>query len=281
MASDYREHLDAASLRLLAETTGFSSEDDNNPAFHSRPHDIKVALGSPRAAQLLDLGDPGLGQHRLLQLAVAVHRTAENICQAGWIATDESVIDLSLVSFSGQTENQRFTVGLLASYLRSPIPPEYEDVLPTATACDIPRLYSLIDLCATASDTERAGALRLLGDEALFTAGMFPAVAHRCPVDLAMLNTLKSVLPRAVVTLMDELEPQLRTLLDIYLMFGPIWYRMAAQNLLFNAVREPLSNMATDFATARRFIVQVSQGPLAQILHNLYPEIAGATSSAR
>ncbi len=274
MASDYREHLDAASLRLLAETTGFTAPDDPTQAFQSRPHDIKVALGSPEAARLLDLRNrQNPVQHRLLQLAVAVHQTAQDICQAGWVATDESVIDLNLLSFSGQTQHQQFVVGLLASYLQSPAPVELEHLAPNTSACNTARLYSLIDLTVTASDTERAGALRLLGDEALFTAGMFPAIAHNSPVDLAMLNTLKSVLPKAVVTLMNELEPQLRTLLDVYLMFGPVWYRMAAQNLLYSRERESLNSIATDFITARRFIVQVSQGPLAHIKHTLYPEI--------
>jgi hypothetical protein len=274
VASDYREHLDAASLRLLAETTGFALADDTTQAFQSRPHDIKVALGCPEAARLLDLRHQANPvQHRLLQLAIAVHQTAEDICQAGWIATDESVIDLNLVSFSGQSQHQEFVVGLLASYLRSPVPVELLDLAATSSACNTTRLYSLIDLAATASDTERAGALRLLGDEALFTASMFPAIAHNSPVDLAMLNTLKSVLPKAVVTLMNELEPQLCNLLDVYLMFGPIWYRMAAQNLLFSGERGSLNDIATDFTTARRFIVQIAQGPLAPIKHDLYPEI--------
>ncbi len=275
MASDYREHLDAASLRLLAETTGFAVVDDGTPAFQSRPHDIKVALASPEAARLLDLRHrQNPVQHRLLQLAVAVHQTAQDICQAGWIATNESVIDLNLLSFSGQTQHHQFVVGLLASYLHSPVPPELASLAAPTTACDTARLYSLIDLTVTASDTERAGALRLLGDEALFTAGMFPGVAHGCPVDGAMLNALKSVLPKAVVSLMHELEPELHSLLDVYLMFGPIWYRMAAQNLLFSSARGSLSDIATDFITARRFIVQVSQGPLAHIKHDLYPEIS-------
>ena len=274
MASDYGEHLDAASLQLLAETTGFASKDDATQAFQSRPHDIKVALGSPAAARLLDLRHrPNPVQHRLLQLAVAVHQTAEDICQAGWIATDESVIDLNLLSFSGQSSHQQFVVGLLASYLHSPVPLELEELGATSSACNSARMDSLVDLAVTSSDTERAGALRLLGDEALFAAGMFPAIAHDTPVDLAMLNSLKSVLPKAVVTLMNELQPQLCSLLDVYLMFGPVWYRMAAQNLLFSGVRGSLNSIATDFMTARRFIVQVSQGPLAHIKHDLYPEI--------
>lgn len=274
MESDYREHLDAASLRLLAEATGFAVVDDETAAFQSRPHDIKVALGSPAAARLLDLRErTNPVQHHLLQLAVAVHQTAQDICQAGWSATNESMIDLTLLSFSGQSQHQQFVVGLLASYLQSPVPDELLSLAPTSSACTTERLYSLIDLAVTASDTERAGALRLLGDEALFTASMFPGVAHRCPVDVAMLKSLESVLPKAVVSLMSELEPQLRTLLDVYLMFGPVWYRMAAQNLLFSSARPTISSIATDFGTARRFIVQVSQGPLANIKHELYPDI--------
>lgn len=275
MESDYREHLDAASLRLLAEATGFAAIDDDTAAFQSRPHDIKVALGSPAAARLLDLRErTNPVQHHLLQLAVAVHQTAQDICQAGWSATNESMIDLALLSFSGQSQHQQFVVGLLASYLQSPVPDELAGLAPTSAACTTARMYSLIELAVSASDTERAGALRLLGDEALFTSAMFPGVAHNSPVDQAMLKSLAAVLPKAVVSLLHELEPQLRTLLDVYLMFGPVWYRMAAQNLLFPSARPTLSSIATDFVPARRFIVQVSQGPLANIKHELYPDIA-------
>lgn len=275
MANDYREHLDAASLQLLAETTGYAKPGDGRPAFQSRPADIRVALASPAAARLLDLTvRPNPVQHRLLQLAVAVHQTAEDICQAGWIATDESAIDLNLVTFSGQSRHQQFIVGLLAAYLQSPSPAEFAETHVPDQVCGTSSLYALIDLCMSASDTERAGALRLLGDEALFAASLFPSIAHRCPVDQAMLDALKLVLPRAVVSLLDELEPELQTLLDVYLEFGPVWYRMAAQNLLVSGVRESLSDFASEFGTARRFLVQVSQGPLAPIKRDLYPHIS-------
>jgi len=275
VAIDYSEHLDADSLRLLAETTGYMSSAQAAQPFQSQPHDIRVALASPRAASLLDLTEPQNPlQHRLLQLAVGVHQTAEDICQAGWIATDQSVIDLNLVSFSGQSRHQQFLVGLLASYLESPAPAGFDDVANATRPCSLPRLHELIDLCATANVTERAGVLRLLGDEALFTSGLFPAVAHDQRVDPTLVSSLDSVLPRAVTSLMDDLKPQLKTLLDVYLMFGPIWYRMASQDLLFSAGREPLSDIATDFAIARRFMVQVSQGPLEQLKYELYPQIS-------
>jgi len=218
--SDYGEHLDAASLRLLAETTGFAPADS----------------------------------------------------KAGWVATDESAIDLNLLTFSGQTHHQQFVVGLLASYLKSPAPAELVELAPAASAGSIGRFYELIELCSSASATERAGALRLLGDEALFASGICPSTAHDQPVDDAVFDALSTVLPRAVNSLMHELRPQLRSLLDIYLMFGSVWYRMAAQNLLYSGARESLSSIAADFSTARRFIVQVAQGPLSPIKHSLYPE---------
>jgi len=273
VASDYGEHLDSASLRLLAETTGFAAPGDDQ-AFKSRPNDIKLALASPAAARLLDLSPSTAPiQHHLLQLAVAVHQTAEDICQAGWIATDESVIDLQLLSFSGQTLHQHFVVGLLASYLRAPVPVDMPDFDPMPQGCSEERLHRLIELCSTASETERAGALRLLGDEALFTTGVFPSTAVDIRVDDELLESLQSVLPKAVVALMDELKPQLRSLLDVYLTFGPVWYRMAAQNLLLGDSRATLDSVASDFTTVRRFIVQVVQGPLASIKTNLYPGI--------
>lgn len=275
MGSDYGEHLDAASLRLLAETTGFAVPGDTTPAFNSRPNDIKLALASPAAARLLDISQPqATVQQHLLQLAIAVHQTAEDICQAGWIATDESIIDLELISFSGQTEHQHFVVGLLASYLRASVPVDLAHLEPTPHTCDEQRLEQLIALCNEAGPTERAGALRLLGDEALFTAGMFPAAAHQIRVTPDLLRSLEAVLPKAVVMLMGDLKTQLHSVLDVYLMFGPIWYRMATQNLLLNRSRGTLDSIATDFVTARRFIVQVAQGPLAAIKHDLYPGIA-------
>jgi hypothetical protein len=239
----------------------------------SRPHDIRFALGSPQAVRLLDVSRRPTVQHRLLQLAIAVHRTADEICQAGWTATDDSVIDLELLSYSGQTENQQFVVGLLASYLHTAAPAGLEfDQLP-ATPCSRERLVSLIELCSSVSPTERAGALRLLGDEALFTSSMFPAIAHRCRVDSELLEALRHVLPRAVLSVLDDLVPELNTLLDVHLMFGPVWYRMAARNLLYNGERETLNNIAGDFVTARRFIVRVAQGPMAALKDHLYPEI--------
>lgn len=232
-----------------------------------------MALGSPAAARLLDIQlATNPQQHRLLQLAVAVHQTAEDICQAGWIATDESVIDLNLVSFSGQSGHQQFVVGLLASYLQAPAPAEVDMPTPTQ-ACTIDRMHSLIGLCNSASPSERAGALRLLGDEALFAASMFPAVAHRQQISPQDLEQLKTVLPKAVVALMQDLETQLVTLLDVYLTFGPVWYRMAAQALPMARVRDALGAIATDFVTARRFLVRVAQGPLLAIKPGLYPNI--------
>ena len=275
MSGDYREHLDAASLRLLAETTGFALADGTSPAYKSRPHDIEMALGSPAAARLLDVGHHDASHNQgLLQLAIAVHQTAVDICQAGWIATDESVIDLNLLSFSGQTENQHFVVGLLASYLNAPAPAGLVDA-PLPTPCSGDRLRTLIELCNSAGATERAGALRLLGDEALFAASMFPRRSNQDLVDDAMLEDLRSVLPKAINTILPDLAPQLRTVLDVHLTFGPVWYRMAAQNLLFGGARATLAMIASDFVTARRFIVQVAQGPLGPLRESLYPQLAG------
>lgn len=276
MASDYREHLDEAALGLLAETTGFASRSDAPHFFRSRPHDISVALGSPEAASLLAPHDQhGSGdQNQLLQLAIAVHRTAEEICQAGWTASEYSHVDMGLLKFSGQTDHQRFVVGLLASFLSAPPPVEAPVESAVAHPGTVERLLALVDLCSKVGETERAGALRLLGDEALFSAGIFPEISHRHVVGDELIESLHSVLPRAVVLVLDDLRPELVTLLDIHLMFGPVWYRMGAQDLVHTGGREALNNIATDFSSARRFLVRIAQGPLAQLRLGLYPEVS-------
>lgn len=272
MSADYLEQLDPASLGLLAETTGMASRVDAGQFFSERPNGIRLALSAPEALDILTAPAPieGANQHRLLQIAIAVHHTAQDICFSGWTARDESPIDLPLLRFAGQGPHQFFMVDLLSSYLPADWSlPEFFDS-PQAAAGSVSRLRELIELCGEVAETERAGALRLLGDEALFTASMCPAAAAAAPITPELLVELESVLPKAVLGLLDELRPSINSLLDVYLTFGPVWYRMASQNLLHRTMRESLSDIAREFSSARRFLVRVAQGPLSQLRENLF-----------
>lgn len=264
------ELLDPDSLGILAEATGVASRDDAGRFFAERPNGIRLALGSPEAAALLG---PTLRdrtpRHRLLTTAIAVHRTAEEICSAGWTARDESPVDLPLLRFAGQGPYQSFMVELITSNLPSDLAiPGLETTVTQPGGPE--RLDELLELCMASDEIERAGAIRLLGDEALFTAGMLPAGAAATSLTDDTIRRLEQVLPRAVRSLLDELTPTLHTQLEAYLQFGPIWYRMAAQNLLHRSMRVMLGDMSQEFATARRFLVRVSQGPLAPLCNELF-----------
>ena len=229
-----------------------------------------MALMSPKAADLLHplRAYSEVSHHRMLHIAIAVHRTAEEICKSGWTAGDSSPIDLPLLRFCGQRPFQRFMVDLLGSFL----PPQWSidlEMSPTRPGT-VERLTELLDLCGKVTELERAGALRLLADEALFASSFCPQTAQDERVSPELLERVEAVLPRAVRGLLDELSGDLNSLLDLYLTFGPVWYRMASQNLLHRGVRESLSDMATEFPTARRFLVRIAQGPLADLRHELF-----------
>jgi len=112
--SDYLEQLDAAALELLAETTGVVAPADAHRFFRERPNDIVMALMSPEAADLLHpfRAYSDVARHRMLHIAIAVHRSAEDICKSGWTAGDSSPVDLPLLRFCGQRPFQRFMVDL-------------------------------------------------------------------------------------------------------------------------------------------------------------------------
>ena len=273
MSSDYLELLDPDALGILAETTGMASRADASRFFAERPNGIRVALGSEQAARLLSRGPIGLDlSHRRLMIAISVHRVAEQICSAGWTARDDSPVDLPLLRFAGQGPFQTFMVDLLTTHL----PPDVSfagldgfDAVQHAPGSP-ERLHELLTLCSEVAETERAGALRLLGDEALFVAGLDPSRAAGVQLTAETIEALEAVLPKAVRGVLADLSPSMNTQLDAYLEFGPIWYRMASQNLLHRTMRETLSDMAREFTTARRFLVRVAQGPLAPLRDDLF-----------
>ncbi len=283
MSSDYLELLDPNALGILAETTGMASRADASRFFAERPNGIRVALGSEEAARLLARSPLGVDlSHRRLMIAISVHQVAEQICSAGWTTRDDSPVDLPLLRFAGQGPFQTFMVDLLATHLPADVSfagLDGFDLAPHRPGSP-ERLRELLSLCAEVAETERAGALRLLGDEALFAASIDPAGAASVPLTAETIEALELVLPKAVRGVLGELRPSMNTQLDAYLEFGPIWYRMASQNLLHRTMRETLSDMAREFTTARRFLVRVAQGPLAPLRDELF-SLTPADSAAR
>lgn len=280
MARDYEEHLNPLALGLLAETTGRAARANGANFFRSRPHDINIALAAPEATDLLRAPvaePPGMesedeqterAARRILQLAIAVHQVAEELFHVGWSASDRRIVDLSLLRFCSQSSNQRFLVGLLASFLTPGRVPDLDIATAPAPATS-ERLFYLADLASTVAETEHAGVLRLLGDEALFAASVFPDIAHECALEPNVLRSLQHVLPSTFVRLISTLDAP-TTLLDLHLMLGPIWYRMAARNLLLRVDGDPLEEIADNFGAARMFLVHLVQGPLAQLRQPLY-----------
>lgn len=294
MTRVYLSRLDSDSLDLLAETTGLAPREHGSSFFADRPYDITVALRSPEARNLLgaETDDSPVATrattgHRRLQIAIAINRCAEEICAAGLSAQDSSPIDIDLIRFSAAGATHEFMIDLLASYLVAPADssvrvnpcapsgPASEGALgdlrlPRSAPGSLYRLHGLLDLCEQVEVTERGGVLRLLADEALFTLAIAPDRAVHEPIDQATLVRLQAVLPRAVGSLLGELAPEIPSLLRLYLVLGPIWYRMASLNLLHRPMRGPLGDMARDFSLARRFLVRVSQGPLAPLRDELF-----------
>ncbi|MEM7094100.1 MAG: hypothetical protein AAF567_13930 [Actinomycetota bacterium] len=273
MSPDYLELLDPEALGILAETTGVAQRADAGRVFAERPNEIRVALASAEALALLNDPTPDHGRsRRLLQTAIAVHRTAEEICTAGWTARSEAPVDMALLRFAGQFPFQTFMVDLIAGHLPADFGiPGFEVEVTRAGTPE--RLNELLDLCDAVDEVERGGALRLLGDEALFTVSLFPGRAAATPVTPEMLVRVEAVLPKAVRSVLEELTPQIQSQLDLYLHFGPIWYRMASQNLLHRSMRSTLSDLAREFSVARRFLVRVAQGPLAPLRERIFEPV--------
>jgi len=265
------ERLDAATLRLLAAATGVTSEENAYDFFTDNRQALRLALAAPEAEVLAQSTD-GLDE---LEIAVAVHRCAANICSAAWTMNDSTPVDLDLIGFAGEGVLLRSMVDLLAGALRPPWnAAEIADLAPLglrelAPAGSLLRLEQLVAVCDQADDFERSGALRLLADEALFSVGVLsgPTSGVRLTNDVTW-QIISTVTPRAIKTMRSTLPP-VQSLLDLYLLLGPVWYRMASQNLLFIELRPLLSSLAAHFDTARRFLVQVSQGPLAPAVRNI------------
>lgn len=286
MSSDYGEHLTSAALRRLAAATGRTPNVDVAAHFSQNQDDLLLALGSDEAASVLaDELSPATTRDPIdlesLTVAIAVHRTADEICRAGWTLGDLSPIDLSLLDFCGQLENRRFIVDLLLSG-RAPVPtsalgsPDYvpphwsappslsrSRVERPVDRSDRERVLAIAELVHAFDGFERPGLLRMLGDEALLSAGSRPRGASDEVLDAHMNDALRSVLPRALHANLDDMAASGRSLLDAHLAFGPIWYRLASASLLHRPNRRLFANIARDFGAARQFLVRIHQGPLS------------------
>lgn len=270
MVGDYREHLNEAAVRRLAEAVGerASLQGRSLTAF-----DLGSALASPQAAAILADRTANQDLPRL-QLAIAVHLCANELATSGWTTRDPALIELSLLSFVGQRKNQRTMFDLLASMLPSSDPRQTGDTAETETQTVLQRFESAVEKVNTSDPIARAGALRCLADESLFISSFFARSALNTPADKQIIEMCESVLPNSAALLLPDISQDLMSLVDIYLAFGAIWYRAAAAGLVFPHERETLSTMATEFCTARKFLVRINQDVLAHLTSDMYPHIA-------
>lgn len=273
MVGDYREHLDEAAVRRLAEAVG------ERPITQGRSltaFDLGSALASPQAGAILS--DPNaIGDLPRLQLAIAVHQSANNLATSGWTTRDPELIELSLLSFVGQRKNQRIIFDLLTSMLASSDPRLGSDPQIIEPKTVLERFESAIAKINICDPITRPGALRFLADEALFISSLFARAAHNTPADQSVLDMCESVLPSSAALLLPDISKDLISLLDIYLVFGAIWYRAASAGLVFPNEREHLSSLASDFSTARKFLVRVNQDVLTHLDSDMYSHILQET----
>ncbi len=284
VTSDYGEHLASAALQCLADATGHAHRGDIAAHFSQNQDDLMVALGSDEAASLLhprvtsNAAALQPAEFDSLAVAIAVHRTAEEICRAGWTANDLSPIDLALVRFCGQLDNRRFIVDLLLSGRAAAAHFGADGTAPDLAGCGelgfssaesrspAERVLDLVDLIDTFGDFERPGLLRMLGDEALHSTGTQPRATSQHRLDADLHHALRSLLPSMLRPALDHMHQAGQSLLDAHLSFGPIWYRLASTSLLHRPNRQMFATMAREFSVARRFLVRVHQGPLAHLL---------------
>lgn len=271
MVGDYSEHLDETALRHLAKATGQHSHTTGRSL---TAFDLSTALASPEAADILAERHSTDYLSRL-QLAIAIHQTSDRLAKQGWTTRDPALIELPLLTFSGQTSNQRTMFDLLTSMLDQDDPriDLASRTKPRPKQTVLQRFSEAVERVNKCDPISRAGALRFLGDEALFISSFFPRAALECRVDDSIIEMCESVLPNSAATLVSDISAELVTLLDIYLVFGSLWYRAAAAGLVFPFQRESLSSLAKDFPTARKFLVRVHQDTLSGLSSELFAHI--------
>jgi hypothetical protein len=256
------ESLTGHDLEMLAAIEQASSDSDELRAHLVRdPETIEVLLADPSLYEsIYETPETGMiaGLSPLLAFAVLVHRTMRDLRAAAyvpeWIGAGERlpVFDAASIREFIDAADRRY---LIADFLGSFTTVSSGSMWVRTERGYRKRRFSELDPVALAEMVgslplaQRSGGYRRLGEVSLFLTGVFPDHTARHPL---------SPMHQARLARLSGVEMEEAGDLD-YVHFlervGRAWYdRAATDPLLPTGIREVLSDMATNFTQARRFL---------------------------
>lgn len=250
-----RIDLDDADLLVLAEALEMPI-DDLREQIERRPRDLAALLAEPDVtAALLDGDvDPLRISPRLL-FAVLVHRSADELAGAGWVAdwvgpgTRLPVFDVEpLVEFADAPARLRFVSQLLIGFISPP---------PGPVATERLELDELVDWLDAVDRDMHTAVLRQLGDLALFQAGVFPDSTGAAPLTPERAERFGRSLGLSddeLAQLVDVASPTAG--LDAMELLSASWYQAAADESPDTPVL--IRDVAHRIRAARRFLTHIA-----------------------
>jgi hypothetical protein len=256
------ESLTGHDLEMLAAIEQAPSDSDELRAHLVRdPETIEVLLADPSLYEsIYETPETGMiaGLSPLLAFAVLVHRTMRDLRAAAyvpeWIGAGERlpVFDAASIREFIDAADRRY---LIADFLGSFTTVSSGSMWVRTERGYRKRRFSELDPVALAEMVgslplaQRSGGYRRLGEVSLFLTGVFPDHTARHPL---------SPMHQARLARLSGVEMDEAGDLD-YVHFlervGRSWYdRAATDPLLPTGIREVLSDMATNFTQARRFL---------------------------
>jgi hypothetical protein len=220
--------------------------------FERRPAQLTQVLGRQDVVDaLLDVSEPtNLGISPTLFFAVLVHRAADQLAASEWVAEWVGpgcrlpVFDVDpLLEFTDAPGRLLFATELLVAFVGNgavPVPTDRLD------------LDELVDWLGAVEPADRARLLRLLGDLALFQAGVFPDRTGATPMTPSQAEHLGRSVHLTDVELdhlVDVASPTPG--LDALETLSSAWYRAAADELPGTPVLHDVSHR---IRAARRFL---------------------------
>jgi hypothetical protein len=277
VASGYADHLTDADLALLASAAGprmtaataaqvrrLRADPQAAVALLGDPHVFEAVFGPGRGAAPGGPVQP-VAASPFLAFTVAVHRAAaelasvEHVPERSGVRQRVPLFDApGLRDFLGSPARRLFLAELLASFTRVASGSYRERGGGRARARRFSELdpVSLAALASEASETDRPGMYRRLGDVALFLTGVFPDYAAARafgPVNLARLLDATRVPAR------DHERLAAATGIELLEHLGGLWYRAACAMAPVRTARlAVVAEVAGRFRQARRVLNHIA-----------------------